>query len=1065
MGLSLYREISDANRIKYGTEFEKVLRIIINQYSDRTHFIYELLQNAEDADATYIRFYLEKERLVIYHNGRPFNERDVEGICGIANGTKEEMQADGTRIGHFGIGFKSVYCYTEHPHIYSGKYCFLIKTQLFPEEIEPLPQLEYSETCMVLPFDKTEVPVEVAYKEIRDALTQKINADSLLMLTSIADVEIKIAGLLDEITISKKRYPLDRVAYPENVFSLSVQTTYKNKNTEIIREHDADYLLFTDANKEAATIIFNVEGKELKPIRNSKVYAYFPTAKEAHQNFYIHAPFDTTPARDNFKEGAEYGKHNIRLVRNIGSLIWFAFTWMRDHGYLSVAGFRNVFPIYEYEQDDILYGLYQNSIDIIAKEAIIPTSTPGEFKALANVCFPLWGNIVDTFSVEDLRRLTKNRNISWIAKEFTTEAYAGVRAFLNDHFEIKTLEWKDLVLKMDAVFLKEKSLGWMEAMLERIESYCVRKAIRDSHYIDASRLPLVRTNTGEQVCARDDNGKLQVYLNNPDIAIYRIEATFVKNETIRSFYQRALGIPEYNVEQETIENILPKYSSRQPRFKSTDPMRENIEDLKTIKDAIYTNPSVLDRIADKYIVTDGAEWFLPSEIYIRSEDTRTGYSLVRGIIPIKYLADEYLNGSLASLKLDEDFFRKIGCNYGIKVLSVSKDEYLRTVRKYGGPQMAMDLRDQIFSKTYISKKLDWSFNFEGFPAVFEGMTKEKSFVIARFLNPNVERFSIKGELVGADDQHFSGKNVDSMMAYSMLGLQLCFNEWIYVTGDEKPHRPGDIDIADILPEYNKIAKRLIAILPFKEVKNPLTEWLSETIGDKGDLDLVKKLISDPETLVKIAKAKAKSEAKNEAKKAQKSVKDLFAEGDKGQKDPESDTYTNISSISEKAKEKREEKLDEEFRASLDEKVFVARGLSFSRRHSSKEERMFLLQEYGGLCQICLKQITKYNGEPYFEAINIIRTSDLDEHLIPTEKRGWNSLCLCPNCAAEYNNCSKKISTLYEQIIGVEVEPDSEKPIEISIELPLGRHRTIHYSPRHMIAMKAAFKIFSDNQDK
>ena len=55
----LYKRISDSNRIKYGTEAEKILKIIINQYSDRTHFIYEILQNAEDAGAKHIKFHLE----------------------------------------------------------------------------------------------------------------------------------------------------------------------------------------------------------------------------------------------------------------------------------------------------------------------------------------------------------------------------------------------------------------------------------------------------------------------------------------------------------------------------------------------------------------------------------------------------------------------------------------------------------------------------------------------------------------------------------------------------------------------------------------------------------------------------------------------------------------------------------------------------------------------------------------------------------------------------------------------------------------------------------------------
>lgn len=706
--MELYKQISDANRIKYGTEAEKILRIIINQYSDRTHFIYEILQNAEDAGATRIQFHLEKEKLVIKHDGRPFNEKDIEGVCGIANGTKE----DGTRIGHFGIGFKSVYCYTEHPYIYSGEYHFVIQNQLFPKEVPGSQEIAYDETCMILPFDKGEVPSSIAYQEIRDALTKKITAESIIMLNQISDVRIKIDGYPEEIEINKAKYSLDKKAYADNVFGLSMNTTITNTRSKQTRTKDADYLFFTDANAEATAIIFRVEGKELKAIKNSKIYAFFPTAKEAHQNFYIHAPFDTTPARDNFKEGAEYGKHNIKLIKAVGELIWFAFQWMKNHQYLSVSGFNTVFPVYEYEADDVLYGIYQNSIDMIREEALLPTNVPGEFKKIQEICVPLWGIIVDTFDDNDLRALRRKRNISWLAKEFSTEAYRDVRAFLNQNFKLETLEWKDLVLNMNAFFLSQKQLSWMEALMSKIESYCIKRATYDSHYIDVSQIPFVRTVSQEQICARDEHGKLQVYLNNPDIAKYRIESTFIKNECIRSFYRRALEIPEYNIEQETIENILPKYESANVKFKTKDPITENIDDLKVIKDAIYTNTSILERIKDKYIVTDGKNWYRPEEMYLRSNDTRSGYALVKGIIRIKYLADTYFDGTLRSLKLDEDFFKKIGCNAGIRMMPASRDEYLRAIRKYCGAKAESDYRTNIFFKTYISKKLDWSFNYD-----------------------------------------------------------------------------------------------------------------------------------------------------------------------------------------------------------------------------------------------------------------------------------------------------------------------------------------------------------------
>jgi hypothetical protein len=1057
--MNLYKKISDANRIKYGTEAEKILRIIINQYSDRTHFIYEIIQNAEDASATYIKFQLEKDRLLIFHNGRPFNEKDIEGVCGIANGTKE----DGTRIGHFGIGFKSVYCYTETPYIYSGQYHFEIKNQLFPEEVIERAGLSYDETCMILPFNKADAPANIAFQEIKAALIKKINAESIIMLNSIADVKIQIYGHSDIIQINKEKFSLDR-NYADNVFSLSMNTTVTNIHTGNKRISDSDYLFFTDANKEATAIIFKVDGKELQPVRNSKIYAFFPTAKEAHQNFYIHAPFDTTPARDNFKEGAEYGKHNIQLVENIGKLIWFAFTWMKDNKYLSVAGFNTVFPIYEYEEDDILYGIYQNSIDIIREEIILPTNTPYEFKRINEIYVPLWGIIVDIFDDQDLRSLMRQRTVSWLAKEFSTEAYAGVRKFLNQNFKLQTLEWKDLVTRLDAFFLKQKSIEWTEKLMYRIESYCIKRTSNDGHFIDVSKIPFVRIANGDQICARDEQGKLQVYLNNPDIAKYRIDARYGSSDTIRSFYQRALLIPDYNIEQETVENILPKYETRQVKFKTTNYIRENIEDLKIIKDAIYTNPSILDKIADKYIVTDGSNWYRPSELYIKSDDVRSGYRLVCGIVKFNYLADQYFDSATFSLKLDEDFFKKIGCNLGIRTLQAPREEYLKAVRKYQGPQVEMDLRFSIFQKTYISKKLNWAFCYEGFPQVFRDMTPEKSIAIAKFLNHNAMNFDIQGELVGADDQHFSGKNVDSAMAYSMLGLMLCYEKWIYIQGDDKPYSPLEVDKDDIRYEY-KAAKRLISVLPFKEVKNALIDWLEANITNQADVDQIKHFLSSPEDLLKVAKAMAKNQAKEEARKGKaKSAKELIELGDKAQaSDGEKDTGLEVSPISEKGKKRREENLDKELAASLENFTSIAKGLQFASRSSNAEERQFLEQEYDGHCQICLKKIVKYNGDNYFEAINVIKYSKLPERLANSSKYGWNSLCLCPNCAAEYNYASKKISSMYDQIMSLDVEPGSDETVDIDIEMPVGKRRRIRYSPRHFMALKEAMKLFAELQ--
>ena len=48
------------------------LERIIQLYTDKSHFVYELLQNAEDAGATGIRFVQYSDRLEVMHDGKSF---------------------------------------------------------------------------------------------------------------------------------------------------------------------------------------------------------------------------------------------------------------------------------------------------------------------------------------------------------------------------------------------------------------------------------------------------------------------------------------------------------------------------------------------------------------------------------------------------------------------------------------------------------------------------------------------------------------------------------------------------------------------------------------------------------------------------------------------------------------------------------------------------------------------------------------------------------------------------------------------------------------------------------
>ena len=120
-----YEKIREDLKEDYGRKMPSVARGLADINANRTHFIFELLQNAEDAIARReakwdgprtASFHLSKKHLRISHYGDPFNEADVRGICGIFESTKTENL---TEIGRFGLGFKSVYAFTDRPEIHN----------------------------------------------------------------------------------------------------------------------------------------------------------------------------------------------------------------------------------------------------------------------------------------------------------------------------------------------------------------------------------------------------------------------------------------------------------------------------------------------------------------------------------------------------------------------------------------------------------------------------------------------------------------------------------------------------------------------------------------------------------------------------------------------------------------------------------------------------------------------------------------------------------------------------------------------------------------------------------
>lgn len=95
-----------------------------------THFVYELIQNAEDnkyersEDPPFLRFHVTPHRITVDSNEDGFEEENVEALCSVRKSTKKSQSGF---IGEKGIGFKSVFKLARRATIQSGPFAFYLE--------------------------------------------------------------------------------------------------------------------------------------------------------------------------------------------------------------------------------------------------------------------------------------------------------------------------------------------------------------------------------------------------------------------------------------------------------------------------------------------------------------------------------------------------------------------------------------------------------------------------------------------------------------------------------------------------------------------------------------------------------------------------------------------------------------------------------------------------------------------------------------------------------------------------------------------------------------------------
>ena len=331
----------EANR---ENDFEDgIRRLLTDLYPDNAHFIYELLQNAEDAQATTVRFVLKQDGVKFEHDGkRLFSIQDVKDITGIGDSAKKD---DPTSIGKFGIGFKAVFAYTMTPEIASGQFHFRLRDLVVPETegLAPHPP-DGGKTLFVFPFDNPAKSPEKACDEIERHLRQ-LDEYALLFLKSIKKIEYQLPDS-SQGSLRRQETKGDRIEilieHPEEAgsgsrsflrFDTSVEVDDEDGEPKVCRIAVA-FGLERSQDPEAKKRGQPRAGRwKIAPLEPGKVCIYFPAAREtSNLRFALHAPFASTVARDSVRDCAA----NDALRDHLADLITESMTTLRDRGLLTV---------------------------------------------------------------------------------------------------------------------------------------------------------------------------------------------------------------------------------------------------------------------------------------------------------------------------------------------------------------------------------------------------------------------------------------------------------------------------------------------------------------------------------------------------------------------------------------------------------------------------------------------------------------------------------------------------------------------------------------------------------
>ena len=630
-----YEAIREENIEGYGNKVSRYGKLLVQDtYVDRTHFIFELLQNAEDAlkrrsdswtCSRTVSFDLLPSRLRVSHFGAPFNEDDIHGICGIAESTKE---ADLTEIGRFGIGFKSVYAFTDEPEIHSGDEDFAIESYVLPKAIPGIYPMEYDETVFILPFKAGDE--SAAYSDINAGL-KSLDAATLLFLSQIEEIAwINADG--ESGRIARTTEPLD-----DNVRKITIST---QAGPETPSRHE--WLVFSRltgtqdgtpvGNVDIAFALDNESGR-IQPTTNAKLYTYFTTELETHVGFLMNGPYRTTLNRENV---AHHDTWNRGLVSQTADLLVHSLMWLRDNDRLDLGTLRCL-PLEKlYFMDYMLAPLFDKTQEALSTEPLLPKFGGGYISGI-RALLARTAALRDLFSPSQIRSQAEG----WLDDSINRDH--ALQSYVTSHLNVPEIRPESVIPNLSRGFLQAQPNEWI---IKLYEFLFLQRAMLGR----IKAMPIVRLEGGKHVKPME-NGEVQAYLPTDHHTSFPTVARVVYNNVLSRLFLESLGLTYPDLVDDVIANILPKYCYRDTDVTDEEYGSDMARILNAYRGATSTQGNRLIteiktarfvRSIDAHDIDD-LRWDVPSAVYGSDDMTK----LFHGVGGVR-LTDSHLDPSTTS---------------------------------------------------------------------------------------------------------------------------------------------------------------------------------------------------------------------------------------------------------------------------------------------------------------------------------------------------------------------------------------------------------------------------------